>query len=120
MRDVMERWESGPVGRPRRSAARCRVRGSSPRGRGTTNATATLRIPGGRRRRGARAPAHPPRPRTARSSRSSDGRYALTGPTLAVGGVRQLQAYARRRLARETDDAERALVAGGDRGAALR
>ena len=38
----------------------------------------------------------------------SDGRYALTGPTLAVGGVRQLQAYARRRLARETDDTARA------------
>jgi cell volume regulation protein A len=38
----------------------------------------------------------------------SDGRYALTGPTLAVGGGRQLQAYARRRLARETDDTARA------------
>ena len=33
-----------------------------------------------------------------------DGRYALTGPTLATGGPRQVQAYARRRLARESDD----------------
>jgi hypothetical protein len=37
-----------------------------------------------------------------------DGRYAVTGPTLAVGGAKQIQAYARRRLARETDDAVRA------------
>jgi cell volume regulation protein A len=37
-----------------------------------------------------------------------DGRYAVTGPTLAVGGARQLQAYARRRLTRETDDTARA------------
>ena len=38
----------------------------------------------------------------------TDGRYAVTGPTLAMGGARQLQAYARRRLAREADDTARA------------
>jgi potassium/hydrogen antiporter len=38
----------------------------------------------------------------------TDGRYAVTGPTLAVGGARQLQAYARRRLEREEDDTARA------------
>lgn len=38
----------------------------------------------------------------------TDGRFAVTGPTLAAGGARQLQAYARRRLARETDDTARA------------
>jgi potassium/hydrogen antiporter len=38
----------------------------------------------------------------------ADGRYAVTGPTLAVGGPRQLQTYARRRLTRETDDTARA------------
>jgi hypothetical protein len=37
-----------------------------------------------------------------------DGRYAITGRTLAVGGTRQVQAYARRRLTRETDDTARA------------
>ena len=42
------------------------------------------------------------------SSRSTDGRYAVTGPTLALGGARQMQAYARRRLTRETDDTSRA------------
>jgi hypothetical protein len=38
----------------------------------------------------------------------TDGRYALTGPNLAQGGANQLQAYARRRLGRETDDTVRA------------
>jgi potassium/hydrogen antiporter len=38
----------------------------------------------------------------------TDGRFAVTGPTLAVGSPRQLQSYARRRLNREGDDAARA------------
>jgi potassium/hydrogen antiporter len=38
----------------------------------------------------------------------TDGRYALTGSTLAMGGAKQIQAYARRRLTRETDDTARA------------
>jgi hypothetical protein len=38
----------------------------------------------------------------------TDGRYAVTGPTLAVGSARQVQAYARRRLTRERDDTARA------------
>jgi cell volume regulation protein A len=51
--------------------------------------------------------------RTRRDTRGAlvsltDGRYAVTGPTLAVGSARQVQAYARRRLTRETDDTTRA------------
>jgi potassium/hydrogen antiporter len=51
--------------------------------------------------------------RTRRDTRGAlvsltDGRFAVTGPTLAVGGALQVQAYARRRLARETDDTARA------------
>lgn len=38
----------------------------------------------------------------------TDGRYAVTGQTLALGSAKQIQAYARRRLARETDDTTRA------------
>jgi potassium/hydrogen antiporter len=38
----------------------------------------------------------------------ADGRYALTGPLLAVGAASQLQRYARRRLNDENDDAARA------------
>jgi potassium/hydrogen antiporter len=37
-----------------------------------------------------------------------DGRYAISGPLMAVGGTSQLQRYARRRLAEEDDDAARA------------
>jgi cell volume regulation protein A len=37
-----------------------------------------------------------------------DGRFALTGSNLAQGGAKQIQAYAKRRLARETDDTARA------------
>jgi cell volume regulation protein A len=49
--------------------------------------------------------------RTRRDTRGAlvalaDGRYAITGPTLAVGAPKQLQRYARERLARATDDAE--------------
>jgi potassium/hydrogen antiporter len=51
--------------------------------------------------------------RTRRDTRGAlvaltDGRYAVTGPTLAVGGARQIQSYARRHLAREKDDTARA------------
>jgi cell volume regulation protein A len=51
--------------------------------------------------------------RTRRDTRGAlvlldDGRYAVTGPLLAVGGPSQVQRHARRRLAEETDDAARA------------
>jgi potassium/hydrogen antiporter len=38
----------------------------------------------------------------------TDGRFAVTGPTVAVGSPRQLQSYARRQLTREGDDTARA------------
>ena len=37
-----------------------------------------------------------------------DGRFAVTGPLLAVGGAAQIQRFARRRLADESDDSARA------------
>jgi cell volume regulation protein A len=37
-----------------------------------------------------------------------DGRYAITGPALAMGAAAQVQRYARRRLSAELTDAERA------------
>jgi potassium/hydrogen antiporter len=51
--------------------------------------------------------------RTRRETRGAlvsltDGRFAVTGPTVALGGPRQIQSYARRQLARETDDTARA------------
>src|SRR4051812_4672909 len=38
----------------------------------------------------------------------ADGRYAVTGPVLATGGARSVEAHARRRLSRTGDDGERA------------
>jgi cell volume regulation protein A len=38
----------------------------------------------------------------------ADGRYAVTGPFLASGGARSVEAHARRRLSRAADDGERA------------
>jgi potassium/hydrogen antiporter len=38
----------------------------------------------------------------------TDGRFAVTGPTVAAGSHRQIQSYARRQLAREEDDTARA------------
>jgi potassium/hydrogen antiporter len=38
----------------------------------------------------------------------TDGRFAVTGPTVAMGSPRQVQSYARRQLAREEDDTARA------------
>jgi cell volume regulation protein A len=38
----------------------------------------------------------------------TDGRFAVTGPTVAVGAPRQIQSYARRQLVRERDDTARA------------
>jgi cell volume regulation protein A len=38
----------------------------------------------------------------------ADGRYAVSGPFLALGGARSLELHARRRLSRSANDAERA------------
>ena len=109
MSDVLERWRSGPIGeeaeRPREIVGISRVFTSRP---------------WDEERDG--DPAYPEELfgvavrehlRTRRDRRGAlivlaDGRYAVTGPTLAAGGARQLQAYARRRLARETDETVRA------------
>ena len=115
MDDVVERWESGPVGAP-------------PVERGPSVGSAVFSSrPWDDERDGDAA--YPEaidgidvreHLRTRRDRRGAlvaltDGRYAVTGPTLALGGPRQVQAYSRRRLARETDDTRARLVAGGDR-----
>jgi cell volume regulation protein A len=38
----------------------------------------------------------------------ADGRYAVTGPFLALGGARSVELQARRRLTRTGDESERA------------
>jgi cell volume regulation protein A len=108
MRDVMADWESGPVERSdasERAVPGAGVFSSRPWNQESDGDAAYPQEIDGFEVRD--------QLRTRRDRRGalvalSDGRYAVTGPTLAVGGVRQLQAYARRRLARETDDTARA------------
>jgi cell volume regulation protein A len=108
MRDVVERWETGPVGTPAagpRGVPSSGVFSSRPWDEERDGDAAYPEEIDGREVR--------EHLRTRRDRRGSlvvlsDGRYALTGPTLAVGGAKQLQAYARRRLSRERDDAVRA------------
>jgi potassium/hydrogen antiporter len=109
MADVLERWHTGPIGEeaqpPRELAGGSGVFTSRPWDEQDDG-----------------DPAYPEELlgvavrehlRTRRDRRGAlvslaDGRFAVTGPTLAAGGSRQLQAYARRRLARETDETARA------------
>jgi potassium/hydrogen antiporter len=105
---VVGRWESGPVGLPpleRRPVVGSAVFTSRPwDDEGDGDAAYPEAIDGVQVRE---------HMRTRRDRRGAlvalvDGRYAITGTTLAVGGTRQVQAYARRRLTRETDDTARA------------
>jgi cell volume regulation protein A len=108
MDDVVSRWSTGPV-----------VGDEVPRGRLTGSSVFTSRR-WDEKRDG--DPGYPQEIdgmevrehlRTRRETRGAlvsltDGRFAVTGPTVAVGGPRQLQSYARRQLAREEDDTARA------------
>jgi potassium/hydrogen antiporter len=108
MDDVVSRWSHGPV-----------VGDAVPRGRLTGSAVFSSRR-WDQDRDG--DPAYPreidgvevrEHLRTRRDRRGAlvtltDGRFAVTGPTVAVGSPRQLQSYARRQLTREKDDTARA------------
>jgi cell volume regulation protein A len=108
MDDVVSRWSKGPV-----------VGDEIPRGRLTGSSVFTSR------RWDEERDGDPGYPheidgvevrehlRTRRETRGAlvsltDGRFAVTGPTVAIGGPRQIQSYARRQLAREEDDTARA------------
>ncbi len=108
MDEVVGRWETGPVGLPpveRRPAVGSVVFSSRPWEEERDGDPAYPRTLDGVAVR--------EHLRTRRDQAGglvilADGRYALTGETLAIGGTRQVQAYARRRLTRETDDTARA------------
>jgi cell volume regulation protein A len=108
MEDVVSRWSKGPV-----------VGDAAPRGRLTGSAVFTSRRwdeerdgdPGYPREIdgvGVREHLRTRRDRRGALVTLTDGRFAVTGPTVAMGGPRQLQSYARRQLAREQDDTARA------------
>jgi potassium/hydrogen antiporter len=105
---LLERWRHGPVGRPPRP--RISLKGRAP---------IFHQRPW---HQDAGDPAHPRRVlgqrvidqlRTRRDVPGAlvlleDGRYAITGPTVAVGGRELLTQHARRQLRKATSDAERA------------
>lgn len=107
-RDLLERWRHGPMEEPRR-------RRPTVLGRQVIFSTRPWREDMG-------DPARPDavlgvpvadRVRTRRDARGAllaleDGRFAVTGPILAVGSSTDIQRYARRRLDAGADDAERA------------
>jgi potassium/hydrogen antiporter len=108
MGEVVERWEAGPVGPPpmeRQAGVGAAVFSSRPWDAERDGEAAYPEQVDG-------VPVHE-HLRTRRDKGGAlvaltDGRYAVTGPTLALGGAKQIQAYARRRLARESDDTIRA------------
>jgi cell volume regulation protein A len=108
MRGIVERWESGPVGVApveRRASPGSAVFSSRPwddeldGDAGYPEQVDGITIRETLRTR---------RDKPGALVQLTDGRFAVTGPTLALGGPNQVQAYARRRLAREADDAVRA------------
>jgi cell volume regulation protein A len=108
MEGLLDRWRYGPVGPPPRE--RVRLRGG---------------LPVFTARRWGEADGDPARPEEVAERRViehlrtrhdvpgallalEDGRYAISGPLLAVGSAAQIQAFARRRLGLTEDDAEHA------------
>ena len=108
MDDLLERWRVGPVGLPARFEPKLRS-GSAVF---TTRTWAEDDGDAGFPKEVGGVPVAE-QIRTRRDVRGAlvmlvDGRFAVTGPLLAMGGPLQLQRYARRRLATEEDAAARA------------
>jgi cell volume regulation protein A len=108
MDDLLERWRVGPVELPPRRRPALRSGSAVFSTRSWTDDDGDAGFP-------ADVEGVPvaEQIRTRRDTRGAlvqlvDGRFALTGPQLALGGPLQLQRYARRRLAREEDAAARA------------
>jgi potassium/hydrogen antiporter len=108
MDDLLERWRAGPVGLPPRRRHVLRSGTAVFSTRTWTEDDGDAGFP--REVDGVPVAEHL---RTRRDERGAlvqlvDGRFACTGPHLALGGPLQLQRFARRRLAAEEDAAARA------------
>ncbi len=108
MDDLLERWRVGPVGLPPRRRPMLRSGSAVFSTRPWTEADGDAGFP-----REVNGVPVAEQMRTRRDQRGAllqlvDGRFAVTGPQLALGGPLQLQRYARRRLATEDDAAARA------------
>lgn len=108
MDDLLERWRAGPVGLPPRRRTALRSGSAVFTTRPWTDEDGDAGFP---KEVGGVPVAE--QIRTRRDTRGAlvvlvDGRFAVTGPLLALGGPLQLQRHARRRLAAEEDAAARA------------
>jgi potassium/hydrogen antiporter len=108
MDDLLERWRVGPVGVPARVEPRLRSGSSVFTTRPWTEADGDAGFP-----EDVEGVPVSEQIRTRRDQRGAlvvlvDGRFAVTGPRLALGGPLQLQRYARRRLTAEDNAAARA------------
>jgi potassium/hydrogen antiporter len=106
--DLLERWRLGPVGLPPRRRPMLRSGSSVFSTRTWTDDDGDAGFP-----REVEGVPVAEQIRTRRDERGAlvqlvDGRFACTGPHLALGGPLQLQRYARRRLTTERDAAARA------------
>jgi cell volume regulation protein A len=106
--DLVERWRVGPVGVPPRHRPPMRSGSAIFTTRSWAEGDGDAGFP-----KEVEGVPVAEQIRTRRDVRGSlvllvDGRYAVTGPLMALGGSLQLQRYARRRLATETDAAARA------------
>jgi potassium/hydrogen antiporter len=108
MDDLLERWRIGPVGLPPRHRPRLRSGAAVFSTRPWSDADGDAGFP-----KDVEGVPVAEQIRTRRDTRGAlvqlvDGRFAVTGPLLAIGGPLQLQRYARRRLTTEKDAAARA------------
>jgi cell volume regulation protein A len=108
MRDLLERWRLGPVGVPPQRQVPMRAGQAVFTTRTWTESDGDAGFP----KEIAGVPVAE-QIRTRRDTRGAlvvleDGRFAVTGPLLAIGGPLQVQRYARRRLSSEEDAAARA------------
>jgi cell volume regulation protein A len=108
MEDLLERWRSGPVGLPPRRQPQLRSGSSVFTTRPWTEADGNPGFP-----QDVEGVPVAEQIRTRRDTSGAlvvlvDGRFAVTGPRLALGGPLQLQRYARRRLSTEEEAAARA------------
>jgi potassium/hydrogen antiporter len=108
MAELLERWRLGPVGVPQQRQTPLRAGQAIFTTRTWTEADGDAGFP-----KEVNGVPVAEQVRTRRDSRGAlvmleDGRFAVTGPFLAVGAPLQLQRYARRRLTAEEDAAARA------------
>jgi cell volume regulation protein A len=104
--ELLERWRTGPVGRPpiARPLPHSSIITSRPWGEDEGNPSRPTTVDGIEVLEQLRTR----RDRPGALVALADGRYAFTGPVVAVGPSQPLQELARRRLQRAGDDAERA------------